>query len=88
VERGQVRDLQRLHDAAGVTAASDEVAASHHVVRQIATTGTPVPPALPTAQPARVTSQGTAARSATAQTRLGRARPGREEIAGRRRMAS
>src|SRR6266404_6004568 len=26
VERGQVRDLQRLHDAAGVTAASDEVA--------------------------------------------------------------
>ena len=27
VERGQVRELQRLHDAAGVTAASDEVAA-------------------------------------------------------------
>src|SRR5215469_7151857 len=88
VERGQVRDLQRLHDAAGVTVASDEVAPSHHVVRQIATTGTPVPPALPTAQPARVTSQGTAARSATAQARPGRARPGREEIAGRRRMAS
>ena len=42
VERGQVRELQRLHDAAGVTAASDEVAAGHHVVRQIATSGTPV----------------------------------------------
>jgi superfamily II DNA/RNA helicase len=53
VERGQVRELQRLHDAAGVTAASDEVATGHHVVRQIATSGTPVPP-----PPARVTSGG------------------------------
>jgi superfamily II DNA/RNA helicase len=88
VERGQVRDLQRLHDAAGVTAASDEVATGHHVVRQIATSGTPVPPAPPTAHPARATSRGTAARSATTQARPGRARPEREEIAGRRRMAS
>jgi len=45
VEPGQVRDLRRLHDAAGVTAASHEVAAGHHVVRQIAASGTPVPPA-------------------------------------------
>jgi superfamily II DNA/RNA helicase len=44
-EPGQVRDLRRLHDAAGVTAASHEVAAGHHVVRQIAASGTPVPPA-------------------------------------------
>ena len=44
-ERGQVRDLQRLHDAAGITAVSHEVAAGHHVVRQIATSGTPIPPA-------------------------------------------
>ena len=44
VERAQVRELQRLHDAAGVTATSDEVATGHHVVRQIATSGTPVPP--------------------------------------------
>jgi superfamily II DNA/RNA helicase len=86
VERGQVRDLQRLHDAAGVTAASDEVAAGHHVVRQIATSGTPVPPAPPSAHPARVTSRGTTARSATA--RPGRTRSGRDEIARRRRMAS
>ena len=50
VERGQVRELQRLHDAAGVTAASDEVATGDDVVRQIAASGTPVPPA---AQPAR-----------------------------------
>jgi superfamily II DNA/RNA helicase len=45
VERGQVRELQRLHDAAGVSAASHEVATGHHVVRQIATSGTPIPPA-------------------------------------------
>ena len=44
VERAQVRELQRLHDAAGVTATSDEVATGHHVVRQIAASGTPVPP--------------------------------------------
>src|ERR1700691_4419957 len=72
VERGQVRDLQRLHDAAGVTAASDEVATGHHVVREIAASGTPVPPAPPAAHPARVTSRNTAARSATAQARRGR----------------
>ncbi|HLN68358.1 MAG TPA: DEAD/DEAH box helicase [Streptosporangiaceae bacterium] len=53
VERGQVRELQRLHDAAGVTAASDEVATGDDVVRQIAASGTPVPPAPPAAQPAR-----------------------------------
>jgi superfamily II DNA/RNA helicase len=46
-EHGQVRDLQRLHDAAGITAARHEVAAGHHVVRQIATSGTPIPPAQP-----------------------------------------
>ncbi len=47
VERGQVRDLQRLHSAAGVTAASDEVATGHQVVRQIAASGTPIPPRPP-----------------------------------------
>jgi superfamily II DNA/RNA helicase len=44
-EHGQVRDLQRMHDAAGITADRHEVAAGHHVVRQIATSGTPIPPA-------------------------------------------
>ena len=44
-EHRQVRDLQRLHDAAGITAASHEVAAGHHLVRQLATSGTPIPPA-------------------------------------------
>ena len=44
VEPGQVRGLARLHQAAGVTADRHEVAAGHHVVRQIAASGTPVPP--------------------------------------------
>jgi len=44
-EHGQVRDLERMHDAAGITADRHEVAAGHHVVRQIATSGTPIPPA-------------------------------------------
>jgi superfamily II DNA/RNA helicase len=60
VEPGQVRDLRRLHDAAGVTAASHEVAAGHHVVRQIAASGMPVPPAPPArpAPPAPVATRG------------------------------
>jgi superfamily II DNA/RNA helicase len=57
VDRGQVRDLRKMHDAAGVTAASDEVAAGDHVVREIAASGTPVPPA----PPAPATPEGRAA---------------------------
>ena len=41
--RDQVREIQRLHDAAGVQPARHHVAAGHPVVREIATTGTPVP---------------------------------------------
>jgi superfamily II DNA/RNA helicase len=44
-EHGQVRELQRMHDAAGVSAARHHVDVGHHVVREIATSGTPVPPA-------------------------------------------
>jgi len=42
--REQLRDIQRLHDSAGVEPARHHVAAGHPVVREIATTGTPVPP--------------------------------------------
>ncbi len=55
-EHGQVGELRRLHDAAGITAASDEVASGHHVIRQIATSGTPVPPARPAPHPAGAAS--------------------------------
>jgi superfamily II DNA/RNA helicase len=45
--REQVREIRRLHDAAGVQPASHHVSAGHPVVREIATTGTPVPPPPP-----------------------------------------
>ena len=44
-EEGQVRELQRMHDAAGVSAPRHHVGVGHHLVQEIATTGTPVPPA-------------------------------------------
>jgi hypothetical protein len=34
-----------MHDAAGITSIRHNVEAGHHVVREIATSGTPVPPA-------------------------------------------
>ncbi len=45
--RDQVREIQRLHEAAGVEPARHQVGAGHPVVREIATTGTPVPPPPP-----------------------------------------
>ncbi len=52
VDHAQARDVGRMHDAVGVTATRDDVQTGHHVVRQIATSGTPVPPA-PDLPPAR-----------------------------------
>jgi superfamily II DNA/RNA helicase len=43
VEHAQVRELQRLQQAANVTADRHDVAAGHDAVRQLATSGTPVP---------------------------------------------
>jgi len=63
VEHGQVRDLQRLHEAAGVTADRHEVAAGHDMVRQLATSGTPIsPPAAPRAAENPVRAARTARR--------------------------
>ena len=45
--REQVREIQRLHTAAGVESARHHVTAGHPVVQEIATTGTPVPPPPP-----------------------------------------
>src|SRR3984957_2459072 len=49
-QREQVRDIERLHQSAGVEPARHHVAAGHPVVREIATTGTPVPPPPPAAE--------------------------------------
>jgi superfamily II DNA/RNA helicase len=67
--REQVRELQRLHEAAGVDPARHHVAAGHPVVQEIATTGTPVPPP-PPAPERRPRPAGTPPRA-----RRGAARP-------------
>jgi superfamily II DNA/RNA helicase len=52
-QRDQLRDLDRMHEAAGVRPARHEsVSPDHPAVREIATSGTPVPPP-PPAPPAR-----------------------------------
>jgi superfamily II DNA/RNA helicase len=80
VERDQVRGLRKMHDAAGVTAASDEVAAGHHVVRQIAASGTPVPPAPPV--PDRLAAERKAAARGPARRRGHGQRGGSDQRAG------
>ncbi|HEY0718948.1 MAG TPA: DEAD/DEAH box helicase [Streptosporangiaceae bacterium] len=50
-DESQLRELQRMHQAGGVTASRDYVRSGHPVVEEIATTGTPVPPP-PPARPA------------------------------------
>jgi superfamily II DNA/RNA helicase len=58
-EQGQVRELQRLHAAAGVTAGRHEVTAGHEVIQEIAASGVPVPPA-PAVAPAAAGARATA----------------------------
>jgi len=81
-ERGQVREIQRLHNAAGVTAASDEVATGHHLVRQIATSGTPVPP-----PPAPRSSAGASGGGSSATRHPGRTRRRSRPAGGKDRLA-
>jgi superfamily II DNA/RNA helicase len=82
VEHGQVRELQRLHDAAGITAASDQVAIGHHLVRQIATSGTPIAPAPPAPPSGGAASGGgsSAARHFRRTRRPGRPAGGRDRF--------
>jgi len=74
VEPEQVRDVERLHRAAGVTPTRHDVNVGHAVVRELATSGTPVPP------PPRGTTVPAPARLAPAGRRPGptqaRRRPG------------
>src|SRR3984885_75044 len=54
VDPGQVRDVARLHDAAGVTPTSHRGQSGAPAVRDIATSGTPIPP--PPPRPERAAS--------------------------------
>ena len=47
VDPGQAGDVARLHTAAGIAPTSHHVEAGHPAVREIATSGTPVPPPAP-----------------------------------------
>jgi superfamily II DNA/RNA helicase len=49
-QRDQVREMQRQHEAAGVAPQRHDVAPGHPVLREIATTGTPVPPPPPVSE--------------------------------------
>ena len=91
-ERGQVRDLQRLQDAVGITAARHEVAAGHHVVGQIAASGTPIPLARapisgmnrPGATEARDSAAGRAPNRRSGTRRAGQNRPASRSRLARR----
>jgi superfamily II DNA/RNA helicase len=52
VEPAQVREFGRLHQAAGVTPTSHQVQPGHQAVRQVATSGTPIPAAAAPSYPA------------------------------------
>jgi superfamily II DNA/RNA helicase len=65
VERGQVRDLQRMHTAAGITATRHDAAPGHHAVREFATSGTPIPSVPARAPRAGTRGAGTSRVSAT-----------------------
>jgi superfamily II DNA/RNA helicase len=67
VEHGQLHEVQRLHHAAGITADTHEVVADNHVVRTLAASGDPVPPA-----PRTLEHPASTARRSSATTRSGR----------------
>jgi superfamily II DNA/RNA helicase len=80
VDPGQARDVARLHNAAGIAPTSHHVEAGHPAVREIATSGTPIPP--PAHGPARPAATRPAARDQ--RPREGRpSRTGRKPAGGR-----
>jgi superfamily II DNA/RNA helicase len=76
VEHGQVREVERMHVAAGVSPVRHHVGAGHHVVREIATSGTPVPPAPSPARRRLGHDQPSQAASRSARGAAGRPRNG------------
>jgi superfamily II DNA/RNA helicase len=85
VDPGQVREVARLQEAAGVSPARHQVQPGAPAVRDIATSGTPIPP--PPPRPERTAS---APASQPGRSRGGRSRPGRDgrQRAGTNRVAS
>lgn len=93
VDKAQVRELQKLHEAAGITATLHDAAAGDRMVRKLAASGAPIVlPAVPErAQPARGNAQTARAKKRPPGTLAGPAgRHGarRKPRAGRRPGAS
>lgn len=74
VDPGQVREVARLQEAAGVSPARHQVQPGAPAVRDIATSGTPIPP--PPPRPERAASAGQPDRARPG--RDSRSRPGRD----------
>ena len=77
VEPGQVREVGKMHDAAGVLSVSHRVEPGHEVVRELAESGTPIPvtPLRPRPESARP-AQGRSGRPRPGSGRSGRPQPG------------
>ena len=75
-DESQVRELQRMHTAAGITAAMHDTAPGHHALREFFASGTPVPPARDRA-PRTAASQPTRRGAGTARGGTVRAACGR-----------
>ncbi len=82
-DESQLRELNRMHQLAEVSASRDYVRSGHPVVTEIASTGTPVPPPPPASE---VPSRGTGAGRPTRGSQRPRRRPhaGSNEAGGRR----
>jgi superfamily II DNA/RNA helicase len=76
VEPNQVKEVGRIHDAAGVKAVRHDVAPGHQAVREVAESGTPIAPVVALAPPARPAR-------ANGRKRPHSARPGRPARSGR-----
>ena len=84
VEPAQVREFGRLHQAAGVTPTSHQVQPGHHAVRQVATSGTPIPAAAAPSYPASIAAPRRQAERGQGGNRM-RHGPGGNSGNGRRR---
>jgi superfamily II DNA/RNA helicase len=82
-DESQLRELKRMHQLADVTASRDYVRFGHPVVTEIATTGTPVPPAPAPAVSSR-TSSGAGRPNRGSQRPRRRPLPAAGEAGGRR----
>ena len=65
VDHGQFRDLQRMHTAARITAARHDAFPGHPAVRELAASGTPVPPAPAAVHTPRTSAPRTSSRGTT-----------------------